>query len=120
MPVEERIAIIKELAVVDNVITFEDDEEGSACGAIDVALKTSETMHDRIIFANGGDRTKGNTPEVKFAQEMANTSNGIGGDKTQSSSDLLGEWAAPRTERDWGYYRVLHEWDNLTNKRTNC
>ena len=67
MPVQERIAIIKELAVVDNVITFDDDKEGSACGAIEVALKTSETMHDMIVFANGGDRGEGNSPEVTLS-----------------------------------------------------
>jgi mannose-6-phosphate isomerase-like protein (cupin superfamily) len=35
---------------------------------------------------------------------------GIGGeDKKNSSSWILQEWKAPRTERAWGYYRVLHE-----------
>jgi D-beta-D-heptose 7-phosphate kinase/D-beta-D-heptose 1-phosphate adenosyltransferase len=95
MPVEERIAIIKELAVVDNVITFEDDKEGSACGAIDVALKTSETMHDRIVFANGGDRGEGNSPEVeKFTDNnRVEFQFGVGGtDKKNSSSRLVASW----------------------------
>ena len=35
---------------------------------------------------------------------------GIGGtEKMNSSSWLLDEWKAPKTIRDWGYYRVLHE-----------
>jgi mannose-6-phosphate isomerase-like protein (cupin superfamily) len=35
---------------------------------------------------------------------------GVGGtDKANSSSWILAEWKAPRTERPWGYYRVLHE-----------
>ena len=116
MPVEERIAIIKELAVVDNVITFEDDKEGSACGAIDVALKTSETMHDRIVFANGGDRGEGNSPEVeKFTDNnRVEFQFGVGGtDKKNSSSWILGEWKTPKTQRKWGWYRVLdHQPEN--------
>jgi len=35
---------------------------------------------------------------------------GVGGeDKKNSSSWILKEWKAPKTERSWGYYRVLHE-----------
>jgi mannose-6-phosphate isomerase-like protein (cupin superfamily) len=35
---------------------------------------------------------------------------GVGGeDKKNSSSWILQEWKAPRTERVWGYYRVLHD-----------
>ena len=35
---------------------------------------------------------------------------GVGGeDKKNSSSWILEEWKAPKTERPWGYYRVLHE-----------
>ena len=35
---------------------------------------------------------------------------GVGGfDKANSSSWILQDWKAPKTERPWGYYRVLHE-----------
>ena len=35
---------------------------------------------------------------------------GVGGnDKVNSSSWILQEWKAPKTNRAWGYYRVLHE-----------
>ena len=35
---------------------------------------------------------------------------GVGGfNKQNSSSWILQEWKAPKTERPWGYYRVLHE-----------
>ncbi|NBO36510.1 cupin domain-containing protein, partial [bacterium] len=34
----------------------------------------------------------------------------VGGEnKMQSSSWILQEWKAPKTEKQWGYYRVLHE-----------
>ena len=32
-----------------------------------------------------------------------------GGNKANSSSWILDEWKTQKTERDWGYYRVLHE-----------
>jgi len=35
---------------------------------------------------------------------------GVGGEnKANSSSWILQEWKAPKTERPWGYYRVLHD-----------
>jgi hypothetical protein len=35
---------------------------------------------------------------------------GVGGtNKRNSSSWILEEWKAPKTERDWGYYRILYE-----------
>ena len=49
MPSEERIAIIRNLAVVDEVISFNDDDN-SACD--NVCLE----KYKKITFANGGDR----------------------------------------------------------------
>jgi mannose-1-phosphate guanylyltransferase/mannose-1-phosphate guanylyltransferase/mannose-6-phosphate isomerase len=40
---------------------------------------------------------------------------GVGGeDKKNSSSWILEEYKSPKTERTWGYYRVIHEYDNHT------
>jgi mannose-6-phosphate isomerase-like protein (cupin superfamily) len=65
---------------------------------------------DRIIFANGGDRTKTNIPEMDILDDNLEFIFGVGGeDKKNSSSWILQEWKAPKTERQWGYYRVLHE-----------
>jgi mannose-6-phosphate isomerase-like protein (cupin superfamily) len=64
------------------------------------------------VFANGGDRTKENIPEMDLLQEMLHLEFvfGVGGeDKKNSSSWILQEWKAPKTIRSWGYYRVLHE-----------
>jgi len=42
---------------------------------------------------------------------------GVGGeDKKNSSSWILEEWKAPKTKRQWGYYRVLHEVDGMKVK----
>ena len=56
----ERAEIIRHLDMVDAVITVPDDDKGSACGAIAKCLEIAET----VVFCNGGDRGKGNTPEL--------------------------------------------------------
>jgi len=112
MPFEERIAILKELEVVDDVMSF-DDSDDSACGAIYKTLATNGGVH--IIFANGGDRTDANIPEMTTYQDAHNVEFvfGVGGEnKKNSSSWILDEWKHPKTERQWGYYRVLHEYGN--------
>lgn len=110
MPFEERAAVIKELGMVDEVISFNDDDN-TACHAIFYMLSTygSETT---IVFANGGDRNNGTTPEYNMYKNQYGLEFawGVGGeDKKNSSSWILEEWKAPKTERQWGYYRVLHE-----------
>jgi mannose-6-phosphate isomerase-like protein (cupin superfamily)/glycerol-3-phosphate cytidylyltransferase-like family protein len=109
MPWEERATIISALHNVDRVINF-DDSDNSAKDAI----RKVRAIHPdaQIIFANGGDRTKTNIPEMDILEEMLHVEFvfGVGGeDKKNSSSWILQEWKAPKTERQWGYYRVLHE-----------
>ena len=109
MPWEERATIISALHNVDRVINF-DDSDNSAKDAIRKVRSIYPTA--QIIFANGGDRTKENIPEMDLLQEMLHLDFvfGVGGeDKKNSSSWILQEWKAPKTERQWGYYRVLHE-----------
>jgi len=108
MPFEERAAIIKELSCVDEVIGFNDDDD-SARNAIGHILATTV---DNVVFANGGDRIKTNSPEYTTYRNYPSVEFawGVGGeDKKNSSSWILTEWKAPKTERQWGYYRVLHE-----------
>jgi mannose-6-phosphate isomerase-like protein (cupin superfamily) len=70
-----------------------------------------------IIFANGGDRTPENIPEMSVEDPKLEFVFGVGGeDKKNSSSWILQEWKAPKTERPWGYYRVLHETPGLKVK----
>jgi mannose-6-phosphate isomerase-like protein (cupin superfamily) len=105
MPWTERLAVLNNLKPVDEVYTF-DDEDGTACHLLQQVRAHYPEAH--IIFANGGDRPQDNIPEmtvpgVEFVF-------GVGGeDKANSSSWILKEWKAPKTERGWGYYRVLHE-----------
>lgn len=47
-----------------------------------------------LIFANGGDRTINNTPEQMICEKLdIPILFGLGGNKTNSSSDLLNEWS---------------------------
>jgi cytidyltransferase-like protein len=105
MPWTERLCILNNLSMVDEVYTF-DDTDGTA-GHLLHQVRT-HYPDSRIIFANGGDRTRENIPEMTVAGiEFVF---GVGGeDKANSSSWILEEWKAPKTERPWGYYRVLHE-----------
>ena len=115
MPFEERVALIREMKIVDKVIGF-DDSDDSACAAIFQTLSTHGSG-TKVIFANGGDRTNTTTPEYQTYNEMPYVDFvfGVGGEhKMNSSSWILNEWKAPKTERTWGYYRVIHEYDKHT------
>jgi len=112
MPITERSAVIKEMSCVDEIVNFDDsyDADGSAKRFIQDALNLYLT--NEIIFANGGDRTWKNIPEMDIQDNRLNFAFGIGGeDKANSSSWILEEWKSPKTNRAWGYYRVLHEQD---------
>jgi len=107
MPFNERYSVASNLQQVDLVIDF-DDSDGSAQQAIHKVRQ--QFPNDTIVFANGGDRTKSNIPEMDVADHNIEFVFGVGGDyKANSSSWILQEWKAPKTERVWGYYRVLHE-----------
>jgi cytidyltransferase-like protein len=101
----ERMVVLDNLHMTDRVIEF-DDSDGTA---IDAIRKVKEMFpKDEIIFANGGDRTATNIPEMAVNDVIFKF--GVGGDnKANSSSWILEEWKAPKTERSWGYYRVLYE-----------
>ena len=84
----ERAEIIRHLRMVDAVITVPDDDQGSACGAIAKCLEIADT----VVFCNGGDRGKTNTPEInKYGDNpRVQFEFGIGGeDKKNSSSWIL-------------------------------
>ena len=84
----ERAEIIRHLRMVDAVITVPDDDQGSACGAIAKCLEIADT----VVFCNGGDRGKTNTPELdKYGEDpRVEFQFGIGGnDKKNSSSWIL-------------------------------
>jgi D-beta-D-heptose 7-phosphate kinase/D-beta-D-heptose 1-phosphate adenosyltransferase len=109
MPEFERCTVVRSIVGVDFVITF-DDSDGSARDAI---RKVRDSYPgDRIVFANGGDRTAVNIPEMDLQDPGLEFQFGVGGaHKANSSSWILEEWKAPKTQRTWGYYRVLYEYE---------
>jgi D-beta-D-heptose 7-phosphate kinase/D-beta-D-heptose 1-phosphate adenosyltransferase len=111
MSFDERKLIIENLSIVNDVMSFNDDDD-SAC---DIIYKLIKKYH-RITFANGGDRTKENcleydtysrTPWVRFEFN-------VGGKKINSSKQLLEDWDSAKVNRDWGHWQVLR--DNVTTK----
>jgi mannose-6-phosphate isomerase-like protein (cupin superfamily) len=110
MPSTERTQIVRHLEMVDNVFLF-DDNDGSALEAINNARLLYPEAH--IIFANGGDRTSTNIPEMSHPDKNLSFEFGVGGeDKKNSSSWILEDYKYPKTQRPWGYYRVLFEVEN--------
>jgi D-beta-D-heptose 7-phosphate kinase/D-beta-D-heptose 1-phosphate adenosyltransferase len=107
MPIEERFALVSALNIVDEVIVYNDDD-GSSRDAIRLARGRYPAAE--IIFANGGDRTDQNIPEMDVVDPALKFVFGVGGfNKANSSSWILEDWKKPKTSRSWGYYRVLHE-----------
>ena len=115
MPINERVNIIENLSIVDNCILFSDDD-GTAIEAIKNVRMLFPEAH--IVFANGGDRTSDNIPEMEFKDDNVSFEFGVGGeDKKNSSSWILKEWSQPTTERAWGTYTVLDKGDGWQVKQ---
>lgn len=92
MPISERVAVVSAISGVDQVITF-DDSDNTAINCIQQVMNMYPT--DNIIFANGGDRTLKETPEVSFCMNSnVAVITDVGNTKTVSSSQLLADWDA--------------------------
>tara|TARA_B100000965_G_scaffold24911_2_gene18740 strand:+ start:18916 stop:19743 length:828 start_codon:yes stop_codon:yes gene_type:complete len=112
----ERSSIVSSLKVVDEVISF-NDEDGSAVNAIEICLD----RYKKITFMNGGDRTSKNIPEMqKFTSDRVEFKFGVGGDtKINSSSNILKDFyekydalnsnAQNLVEAPWGYHGVIYD-----------
>jgi len=96
MPQEERVEIIRAFRAVDDVVLTKHPKNPSD-------MSVSETLRELRpdIFANGGDRIPGNTPESRVAKELGCTMvYGVGaGGKVQSSSWLLERFFLERKSR---------------------
>ena len=89
MPIYERVTIIENLRMVNHCILFNDDDDTAIQAIRNVMMMYPNST---IIFANGGDRTAENIPEmsVKGVEFVF----GVGGeDKKNSSSQLLKTWS---------------------------
>lgn len=89
----ERSFIVQNLKPVHLSFAFNDDD-GSAKDAI--RHVRSYYPDATIIFANGGDRTKTNIPEMDIEDPNLEFVFGVGGeDKANSSSWILKNWESP-------------------------
>ena len=117
MPQTERAEIVKNLAFVDKVYanSAEDDADGSCKGVLRKLLKQLPDVD--LIFANGGDRTNSNIPEMQINNKRLNFVFGVGGeDKKNSSSWILKEWKYFTEKRVWGEFSNLFEDDKVKVK----
>ena len=92
MPHEERVEMVQGTRGVSKAMAF-DDDDNSAC---DLLRRVRALWPNfKVAFANGGDRTSDNIPEIPVAEELdVHLIWGVGGGKIQSSSDLVN--AQPR------------------------
>lgn len=105
MPYSERKNILENFKNVAHVLDF-DDTDNTAISGLKKIKK--HFPYDKIIFCNGGDRTKENIPEMSV--EGIEFKFGIGGEyKANSSSWILRDALANYTEeRVWGKFADLY------------
>ena len=94
MDIQHRIYVVSSLNVVNETMEFEDDDKGSANNLL-IKIR-NKYSNDKIIFANGGDRSDSSKIlEFETAKQYnIDLKFGIGGShKESSSSDLLERWS---------------------------
>ena len=88
---DERAEILQSCKYINQVLPFDDSDET----ANDIIKQVCSLYRDfdvNIYFANGGDRTSDNVPEMKVCDELGvEMIWGLGGGKIQSSSWLIGD-----------------------------
>ena len=91
LPFNERQIIMKSIKNVIEVLSF-DDQDSTCIDGIKKAI--SKFPNYKIMFANGGDRSKETTPELEFCKNNnIETIWGVGGsNKSNSSSWILKKW----------------------------
>lgn len=110
MHIYERERIVSSLSVVDRVVCYPDADGSSKNAITGVRAMYPDAT---IIFANGGDRTQANIPEMDVDDDNIEFVFGVGGeDKKNSSSWILEDWRTNRTERAWGCWKVLSDVDS--------
>ena len=87
MPHSERVEMVQGTRGVSKAMAF-DDDDNSACDLLHRVRALWPNF--KVAFANGGDRTSDNIPEIPVAKELCvHLIWGVGGGKVQSSSDLV-------------------------------
>lgn len=108
MPEKEKVELLKSFPFVDRVVVT-DHRPGDTDRSVSRTLRKIQPH----VFANGGDRGKGNTPEMDVCRELGITMRfnvGRGG-KVQSSSWMISAASRDvrRSVRPWGEF---YGWDS--------
>ncbi len=91
MSQKTRQTICENIKGVIDVISFDDSDNSASDG---IRKARQKYPHDRLVFANGGDRTQTNIPEIDTCKAyQVELRFGVGGEnKMNSSSWILNNW----------------------------
>jgi D-beta-D-heptose 7-phosphate kinase/D-beta-D-heptose 1-phosphate adenosyltransferase len=112
LPFETRKDILENISSISEVHEVDDRDESVMQG---LAALRKRYKNTKIYFANGGDRKLCNTPEMQICEHLGiDMLWNVGGDKIDSSSDLLNKYQHRRngghtTSRKWGTYDILEQ-----------
>ena len=115
MCLAERMEIVSAIEGVDHVLPAA-DEDGTVCETL--RRIHSDYPDALIVFCNGGDRGRDNTPEMSVVQDIGGRMTfGVGGeDKRNSSSTIWPKHVLARVQRLWGSYYDHFRNDNCVFK----
>ncbi len=94
LPIDERLAVVKSMRMVDSAVAFNDDDNSSIS-----LIRQALVLFDDVLFANGGDRTRDNIPEIDAFDKdpRVQFAFGVGGTHKQNSSSwILKEWTSQK------------------------
>lgn len=113
MSLAERMEIVAAIDGVTRVVPAK-DEDGTVCENL-CALRL---QYEKIVFCNGGDRGRENTPEMNVLKALGGECVfGVGGeDKTNSSSMIWPKHSLGKVDRLWGSYFDHFRNDNCVFK----
>ena len=107
---DERKKILESIKYVSEVREAQDFNSTVRVSLQELLL---EYKPEQLIFANGGDRNETTTPEEQFCWEhKIRTIYDCGGEKIQSSSQLLADYWYKKFLRDWGSWIVFRNYSD--------
>jgi D-beta-D-heptose 7-phosphate kinase/D-beta-D-heptose 1-phosphate adenosyltransferase len=91
MSEKDRLKIVSNIKGVDSAV-ISVDEDGTVCQSVreEYYKHYNDYFFTSMVFANGGDRKEGGIPESVLEKEIGvSMVYNVGGEKTESSSDLI-------------------------------
>ena len=112
LPLETRKDVLENISSISEVHEVDDRDESVVQG---LAALRKRYKNTKIYFANGGDRGLHNTPEMQMCEHLGiEMLWNVGGDKIDSSSDLLSKYQHRHgirhaQSRKWGTFEILEQ-----------